>query len=139
MVTARKRKSSSFSSLSLSVCLLGLPDDILLDVMHNWLNLIDLCNLETAVCVHGARGGFLQLLSTDRKNVLESEARAPPRSAFPWIGARRIKLHNLMITEDFEEEDFTALRGLVLDTDCIDRLRTLAVSGESYNEADLSH
>ena len=90
------------------------------------------------MCAHGARGGFLRLLSSDRvrKTALDHDARAldhgimaraPPTSAFRWIGARGIKLDTLVIDEDVEEEDWAYLRRLALDASCIDRLQSLQV------------
>ena len=124
-----------------SPCFLSLAEDILRDITQDWLDFQDLCNLDTAVCVHsnGARDAFLELLSSERKTVLGYHARVPPIIAFPWITARRIKLHSLDVSDCEEEEDWAALRSLALDGLCIDRLQSLKVrSEESCHDADLT-
>lgn len=133
-VTAQnKEQKKSIMSGSSSPCFLHLPDELLRDVMHDWLNFWDLCNFDTAVCAHGARGGFLQLLSSDTKTVLGYNSRVPSRRAFSWIGLRGIKLNSLVIHRDVEEEYWDNLRSLALDTSCIDRLQSLRVEHEALN------
>ena len=137
--SVQKKKTSTSESPSL----LSLPDDLWIDVIQDWLVYKDLCGLDTAVCVHGGvRDGFLKLLSSDRKTMLDYNGRVPPppRRFFRWIAARGIKLHSLVIYQDCDEEDWATLRALALDTSCINRLQILRVEwGASYNDADMSN
>lgn len=81
-----------------SSCLLSLYDAILVSLFENWIVDVDLCFVDTAVCNHSSRPGFLGSLS--RVKIVHSDfCKENHNGRFDWVALRQMELRKLRLKE----------------------------------------